>query len=222
MIPDQTFQTERVLIWPSPDHGPDSNSDQCPDLNQTMIRPNFRLKYSLIRLSRGHLPSWPLWSKTVKIAIISPLVHYPKHLHSPTSSPCRVELPSHLAFFSTLTLWSILRLRWSWSDPSALEEVMIRPNCARSRFWSDPSALEEVIIRPNCARIRLWSDFSVQIYLWSDHLQTMIQTVVRSNFHPDPIISVWEHTCVRSTGSDHKSIWVWTSNWDTTHRNEQI
>ena len=35
---DQTFQTEGVLIRPSSDHGPDSNSDQCPDLNQTMIR----------------------------------------------------------------------------------------------------------------------------------------------------------------------------------------
>ena len=35
---DQTFQTEGVLIRPSSDHGPDSNSDHCPDLNQTMIR----------------------------------------------------------------------------------------------------------------------------------------------------------------------------------------
>ena len=86
-------------------------------------------------------------------------------------------------------------------------------NCARSRLWSDKSALEEVMIRPNCARIRLWSDISDQNDLWSDHLQTMVQTVVRSNFRKDPVISVWEHTGVRSTGSDHNSIWVWTSTW---------
>ena len=37
-VSDQTFQTEGVLIRPSSDHGPDSNSDHWPDLNQTMIR----------------------------------------------------------------------------------------------------------------------------------------------------------------------------------------
>ena len=37
-VSDQTFQTEGVLIRPSSDHGPDSNSDNCPNLNQTMIR----------------------------------------------------------------------------------------------------------------------------------------------------------------------------------------
>ena len=41
-VSDQTFQTEGVLIRPASDHGPDSNSDHCPDLNQTMIR----LKYA--------------------------------------------------------------------------------------------------------------------------------------------------------------------------------
>ena len=83
---------------------------------------------------------------------------------------------------------------------------LIRPNCVRKHFWSDPSPLEEVMIRPNCARSRLWSDFPDQNYLWSDHLQTMVLTVVRSNFCPDPVILVWEHTGVRSTGSDHKPI----------------
>ena len=102
-----------------------------------------------------------------------------------------------------------------WSDPSALEEVMIRPNCAPSSLWSNQSALEEVMIRPNCAQSCLWSDFSDQIDLWPDHLQTIVQTVVRSNFRPDPVISVLEHTVVRSTGSDHKPIWVWTSTWGT-------
>ena len=48
---------------------------------------------------------------------------------------------------------------------------------------------------------------------WSDHLQTMVQTLLRSNFRPDPVILAWEHTGVRSTGSDHKKIGVWTSTW---------
>ena len=90
---------------------------------------------------------------------------------------------------------------------------LVRPNCVGKHFWSDQSALEEVMIRPKCARIRLWSDFSDQKYLWSDHLQTIVQTVVRSIFRQDPVISVWEHTGVRSIGSDHKPIWVWTSAW---------
>ena len=37
-VSDQTFPTEGVLIRPYSDHGPDSNSDHCPDLNQTVIR----------------------------------------------------------------------------------------------------------------------------------------------------------------------------------------
>ena len=36
---------------------------------------------------------------------------------------------------------------------------------------------------------------------------------MHSNFGPDPVISVWEHTGVRATGPDHKRIWVWTSSW---------
>ena len=37
-VSEQTFQTEGVLIRPYSDHGPDSISDHCADLNQTMIR----------------------------------------------------------------------------------------------------------------------------------------------------------------------------------------
>ena len=61
--------------------------------------------------------------------------------------------------------------------------------------------------------MRPWSDFSDQIDLCPNQLQTMVQTVVRSNFRPDPVILVWEHTGVRSIGSDHKAIWVCTSTW---------
>ena len=79
-----------------------------------------------------------------------------------------------------------VRSKRLWSDPSALEEVMISPKCARRGLWSDPIALESAsdqtqlrskspLIRPKCARIRLWSDFPDQNDLWSDHLQTMIR-----------------------------------------------
>ena len=60
---DQTFQTERVLFRPFSDHGPDSNSDHFPELNQTMIRLNcarsiydqtkLRLQLFMIRLTRA-------------------------------------------------------------------------------------------------------------------------------------------------------------------------
>ena len=89
----------------------------------------------------------------------------------------------------------------------------IRPKCARRGYDQTQLRSKSALIRPKCAQIRLWSDISDQINLWSDHLQTIVQTVVRSNFLPDPVISVWEHTGVRSTGSDHKQIWVWTSTW---------
>ena len=120
--------------------------------------------------------------------------------------------------------WSLIRpncvRKHFWSDPSALEEVIIRPNCGRSRHWSDKSVLEEVMIRPKRARIRLRSDFSDQIDLRSDHLQTIVQTVVRSNFLPDPVISVGEHRGVGSTGSNHKPIWVWTSTWENLYEEQ--
>ena len=128
-----------------------------------------------------------------------------------------------------------VRSKRLWSDPIALEVASDQTKVHSKRLWSDPIALEVAsdhrqkcprrgydqtqlrskspLIRPKCARIRLSSDFSDQNDLWSDHLQTMVQAVVRSNFRKDPVISVWEHTIVRSTGSDHNSIWVWTSTW---------
>ena len=55
-VSDQTFQTEGVLIRPSSDHGPDSNSDYCPDLNQTMIRLKCaRRGYDQTQLRSKHL-----------------------------------------------------------------------------------------------------------------------------------------------------------------------
>ena len=148
---------------------------------------------------------------------------------------CLLADPTSLSI-KTKKMKKIMRSKWSlirpncvrkhfWSDPSAIEEVMIRPNCGQSRLWSDMSALEEVMIRPKCARSRLWSDPSALESAYDQTFQNKStsdktisrpssrQTVVRSNFPPDPVISVWEHTGVRSTGSDHKPIWVWTSTW---------
>ena len=93
--------------------------------------------------------------------------------------------------------------------------VVIRPKCARRGYDQTQLRSKSPLIRPKCAQIRLWSDFSDQIDIWSDHLQTIVQTVLRSNFLPDTVILVWEHTGVRSTGSYHKPIWVWTSTWVT-------
>ena len=65
---------------------------------------------------------------------------------------------------------------------------LIRQSCAQISLWSHSSALEFVIVRHKCARIRVGSDFPGQCDLWSDHLQTMIQTTVCLNCRSDPII----------------------------------
>ena len=64
--PDQTFQTEGVLIRPSSGHGSDSNSDYCPDPNQTMIR----LKCARRGYYQTQLRSKHLWSDPVALAAI--------------------------------------------------------------------------------------------------------------------------------------------------------
>ena len=101
-----------------------------------------------------------------------------------------------------------------------LKTFLIRHKCARRGYYQTQLRSKSPLIRlfrSNWPLIRPspdhGPDFSDQNYLWSDHLQTIVQTVVRSNFRPDPVISVWEHTGVRSTGSDHKPICVWTSTW---------
>ena len=125
------------------------------------------------------------------------------------------------------TLWLLLaeptslskKKQKKWKKNNALEMVhdqtqlrsktfLIRPKCARRGYDQTQLRSKSPLIRRKCARIHLWSDFSDQIDLWSDHLQTIVQTVVRSNFLQDPVISVWEYTSVGSTGSDHKPTWV--------------
>ena len=96
-----------------------------------------------------------------------------------------------------------MRSKWS----------LIRPNCVWRHLWSDPIALEvasdQTKVRSNSPMIRPFRPKWPLIRPSPDH----DQFVVRSNFRKDPVISVWEHTGVRSTGSDQKSIWVWTSTW---------
>ena len=65
-VSDQTFQIESVLIRPSSDHGPDSNLDHCPDLNQTMIR----LKCARRGYDQTQLRSKHLWSDPGALAVI--------------------------------------------------------------------------------------------------------------------------------------------------------
>ena len=79
---------------------------------------------------------------------------------------------------------------------------LIRPKCARRGY--DPTPM-----RSKSPLIRLFRPKLPLIRPSPDHLQT----VVCSNFRPDLVILVWEHTGVRSTGSDYKPIWVWTSTW---------
>ena len=90
---------------------------------------------------------------------------------------------------------------------------LMRLKCARIRLWSD------FLDRSN-----LWSDFPDRCDLWpdlqdrinhqSDLNQIMAQTILRSSNHcPDSVILFWEHTGLRSRGSDNSSIWVWTSTW---------
>ena len=96
-----------------------------------------------------------------------------------------------------------VRSKWLWSDPSATEATY--DQTFRTKLTSDQTKT-----RPCCRLWRLWSDRPDRIDLWSDRNQTMVQSIVRSNHFPDPVISIREHTCVSSIGSDHSSFWVWT------------
>ena len=73
------------------------------------------------------------------------------------------------------------------------------------RLWSDSSALKAQIHYDQTLQTKLTSNHTIS--------RPWPRMLVRWNFRPDPVISVWEHTDVRSTGSDHKSIWIWTSIW---------
>ena len=65
-VSDQTFQTEGFLIRPASDHGPDSNSDHCPDLYQTVIR----LKCARRGYDQTQMRSKHLWSDPVALKAV--------------------------------------------------------------------------------------------------------------------------------------------------------
>ena len=57
-----------------------------------------------------------------------------------------------------------------------LKAFLIRLKCARRVYDQTQLRSKSPLIRHKWARIRLWSDFLDQTDLWSDHLQTMVQT----------------------------------------------
>ena len=133
-------------------------------------------------------------------------------------------VPDHTQLRSKAFLTRPKCARWGYDQTQLRSKSpLIRQKCARRGYDQTQLRSKSPLIRPKCARIRLWSDFSDQNDIWSVHLQTMVQTVVRSsNFRKDPVIAVWEHTGVRSTGSDHNSICVWTSTLDIIKRNRTV
>ena len=105
-----------------------------------------------------------------------------------------------------------------WSEISRPKSPLIRLSRPRGllvRPYPDNSPDYSALMIRLKLRLfsRLWLYLSEGTDLWSGLNQIMVQTIVRSNRCPDPVISVWEHTGVHSSGSDHSSMWVWTSSW---------
>ena len=105
--------------------------------------------------------------------------------------------------------------------PSRPNRPLIRPNPDHGPDYKDfdqtfqtELTSDQTEPRPWPRLKRIWWDRPDRTDLWSDRNQTMVQTIVRSNRFPDPVISVWEHRGVRSIGSDHSSIWVWAKTWE--------
>ena len=55
-----------------------------------------------------------------------------------------------------------------WSDSNALEDVMIRPKCARSSHDQTQLRLQLFMIRLKCAPNRFWSDSGALEIVWSE------------------------------------------------------
>ena len=122
-----------------------------------------------------------------------------------------------------------------WSDLIAPEVASDQTEVRSKRLWSDTNALEitsdQTQVRSNPPIIRLFRpnwplirpppdhgpDLSDQNYLWSDHLQTIVQDCSALELPSSRCNFGLEHTGVRSTGSDHKSIWVRTSTWENSN-----
>ena len=110
---------------------------------QTEIHPDQTLP-TLIRLSRH---------KGSLIRLFRPKAIWSDHLQ--TMIQTRIQTIAQ----------TLIRL---WSDSSALEEVMIRPSCARSIYGQTQLRLQLFMIRLKCARNQFWSDSSALKILWSE------------------------------------------------------
>ena len=134
-----------------------------PDPNLLLIRLS-RPKLSLIRISRRKFTlirlSRPKW----------PLIRLSRHRRSLTRlfRP-KVFWSDHLQTMVQTQIQTIAQtLIRQWSDSNALEEVMIRPSCARSSYDQTQLRLRLFLIRLKCAPNRFWSDSSALEIVWSE------------------------------------------------------
>ena len=119
----------------------------------TLIR-HSRRKFTLIRLSRPKIPLIRLSRrKKSLIRLFRRKVFWSDHLQ--TMVQTQIHTVAH----------TLVRL---WSDSSALEEVMIRPSCARSIHGQTQLRLHSIMIRLKCARNQFWSDSSALDIVWSE------------------------------------------------------
>ena len=104
---------------------------------------------------------------------------------------------------------SIKKNKKNWKNnaleirPSRLNWPMIRPNPDLAQDYKDCDQTFQTELtsdrtkpRPWSRLWRLWADRPDRIDLWSDQNQTIVQTIVRPNRFPDPVILVWEHRFV--------------------------
>ena len=124
-----------------------------PDPNLLLIRLS-RPKLSLIRISRRKFTlirlSRPKW---LLIRLSRPKVFWSDHLQTMVQTQIQTIAQT------------LIRL---WSDSNALEEVMIRPSCARSSYDQTKLRLQLFMIRLKCAPNRFWSDSSALEIVWSE------------------------------------------------------
>ena len=102
--------------------------------------PNF----CLIRLSRPKIPL---------IRLYRPKVFWSDHLKTTIQTQIRTIAQT------------LIRL---WSDSSALEEVMIRPSCARSIYGQTQFRLQLFMTRLKCARNKFRSESNSLEIVWSE------------------------------------------------------
>ena len=113
-----------------------------------------RRKFTLIRLSRPKIPLIRLSRhKRSLIRLFSPKAFWSDHLQ--TMVQTQIQTIAQI----------LIRI---WSDSRALEEVTIRPSCARSIYGQTQLRLQPFMIRLKCARNQFWSDWSALEIVWSE------------------------------------------------------